>query len=97
MGGAIAYHLAVVLDDAAENITHVVRGADLFAFTPVQVILQSVLNLPTPVYIHHRLLRDQNGVRLAKRCDSESIAAYRLAGLTADALIARLDFEKITC
>lgn len=80
--GAAAYHLAVVVDDAAENVTHVTRGEDLFAATAVHVLLQRLLDLPTPVYRHHRLIRDQSGKRLAKRADSVSIAHLRDTGMT---------------
>jgi glutamyl-Q tRNA(Asp) synthetase len=80
--GVVAYFLASALDDADQGISHVVRGQDLFAFTPIQVILQALLGLPTPVYHHHRLIRDEAGKRLAKRDDARSIAAYRDDGLS---------------
>lgn len=75
-----SYHLSVVLDDAAQGITHVVRGEDLFEATKIHVILQSLLDLPTPVYHHHRLIRDEAGKRLAKRDDARAIALYRAGG-----------------
>lgn len=75
-----AYHLAVVLDDAAQGITHVIRGADLFEATQIHVLLQNLLNLPTPTYHHHPLIRDDTGKRLAKRDDARAIATYRAAG-----------------
>lgn len=75
-----SYHLSVVVDDAAQAITHVVRGEDLFAATPVQVLLQRLLGLPRPEYHHHRLIRDTSGKRLAKRDDARSISHYREAG-----------------
>lgn len=75
-----SYHLAVVLDDAAQGITDVVRGADLFEATRIHVILQRLLGLPTPRYHHHRLIRDQNGKRLAKRDDARAIRKYREEG-----------------
>lgn len=77
-----SYHLAVTLDDAAQGITHVVRGRDLFEATPIHVLLQSLLGLPRPVYHHHRLIRDDHGKRLAKRDDARAIATYRDAGLS---------------
>ncbi len=77
-----AYHLAVVVDDAAQGVTHVVRGADLIEVTPVHRLLQALLNLPVPVWHHHALVRDENGKRLAKRDDARSIRAYREAGRT---------------
>ncbi|MEM7056866.1 MAG: tRNA glutamyl-Q(34) synthetase GluQRS [Pseudomonadota bacterium] len=80
--GALAYHLAVVIDDAFQNITHITRGADLVPATPIHRLLQALLDLPTPVYRHHRLIRDSAGKRLAKRDDARSIAAYRDQGLS---------------
>lgn len=77
-----SYHLAVVLDDAAQNITHVIRGADLFDATQIHVLLQHLLDLPTPIYHHHRLVRDENGKRLAKRDDARAISHYRSEGLS---------------
>lgn len=80
MGGS--YHLSVVVDDADQHITDVVRGEDLFEATPVHVLLQHLLGLPTPRYHHHRLIRDENGKRLAKRDDARAIAKYRGEGVT---------------
>ena len=77
-----SYHLSVVLDDAAQGITHVIRGADLFEATKIHVVLQRLLGLPTPVYHHHRLIRDDTGKRLAKRDDARAIAKYRAEGAT---------------
>jgi glutamyl-Q tRNA(Asp) synthetase len=77
-----SYHLAVVIDDAAQGITHVVRGEDLFAATPIHVLLQRLLGLPTPTYHHHRLIRDDQGKRLAKRDDARALAKYRAEGAT---------------
>lgn len=77
-----SYHLSVVLDDAAQGITHVLRGEDLFQATPIHVLLQSLLGLPIPVYHHHRLIRDAQGKRLAKRDDARAIRTYREEGLT---------------
>ncbi|WP_291733154.1 tRNA glutamyl-Q(34) synthetase GluQRS [Leisingera sp. F5] len=77
-----SYHLSVVVDDADQGITHAVRGADLFEATQIHVLLQSLLDLPTPVYHHHRLIRDENGKRLAKRDDARAIAKYRTEGAT---------------
>ena len=77
-----SYHLSVVLDDAAQGVTHVVRGQDLFEATKIHVILQNLLGLPTPTYHHHKLIRDDTGKRLAKRDDARSIAKYREEGFT---------------
>lgn len=77
-----SYHLAVVLDDAEQGMTHVVRGQDLFEATKIHAILQRLLGLPTPIYHHHRLIRDEQGKRLAKRDDARAIQTYRGAGAT---------------
>ena len=78
-----AYHLAVVIDDDAQNITDVVRGADLSAATQIHVVLQQLLNIQTPRYHHHALIRDETGKRLAKRSDSEALSTLRKAGYSA--------------
>jgi glutamyl-Q tRNA(Asp) synthetase len=78
----VAYFLASAFDDADQGVTHVIRGEDLFDFTPVQVILQHLFGLPTPIYHHHRLIRDENGKRLAKRDDARAIQKYRADGAT---------------
>lgn len=78
----VAYFLASAFDDADQQITHVIRGEDLFDFTPVQVILQRLFGLPTPTYHHHRLIRDDQGKRLAKRDDARAISKYRAEGAT---------------
>jgi glutamyl-Q tRNA(Asp) synthetase len=75
-----SYHLAVVLDDADQGVTHVIRGADLAPATQIHVLLQHLLGLPTPAYHHHRLIRDATGKRLAKRDDARAIATWRTAG-----------------
>lgn len=77
----VSYVLAAVIDDAQQGITHVVRGKDLFQTTFLQILLQSLLGLPTPIYHHHSLIRDENGKRLAKRDDARAIAKYRADGL----------------
>ena len=79
-----SYHLSVVIDDAAQQITHVTRGADLFDATRIHVVLQALLDLPTPVYHHHRLIRDMDGKRLAKRDDARALSTYRARGLGPD-------------
>ncbi len=77
-----SYHLSVVLDDAAQGVTHVVRGEDLAGATAIHVLLQRLFGLPTPVYHHHRLIRDEGGKRLAKRDDARALARYRAEGAT---------------
>ncbi|MEM7441363.1 MAG: tRNA glutamyl-Q(34) synthetase GluQRS [Pseudomonadota bacterium] len=76
-----SYHLAVVVDDAAQQISHVTRGADMATATPIHVLLQQLLELPAPIYRHHRLIRDENGKRLAKRHDALAIRSLRDQGL----------------
>lgn len=78
----VAYFLASAFDDADQGVTHVIRGEDLFDFTPVQVILQHLFGLPTPIYHHHRLIRDDQGKRLAKRDDARALSKYRAEGAT---------------
>ena len=85
-----AYHLAVVIDDDAQNITDVVRGADLSAATQIHVVLQQLLNIQTPRYHHHALIRDETGKRLAKRSDSEALSTLRKAGYSAQNITERL-------
>jgi len=78
----VAYHLAVVVDDALQGITHVIRGQDLFEATHVQRLLQALLALPTPVYRHHRLLTGPDGRRFAKRDRAETLRELRARGVT---------------
>ena len=85
-----AYHLAVVIDDDAQNITDVVRGADLTAATQIHVVFQHLLNIQTPRYHHHALIRDETGKRLAKRSDSEALTTLRNAGHSAQDITERL-------
>lgn len=79
-GMGSSYHLAVVVDDAAQGITLVTRGKDLFDSTFIHVLLQRLLDLPTPAYHHHRLIRDDAGKRLAKRDDSRALRQFREDG-----------------
>lgn len=79
---AAAYHLSIVVDDADQGITDVLRGEDLFDATRIHVVLQRLLALPTPTYHHHRLIRDDQGRRLAKRDEARAIATYRAEGKT---------------
>lgn len=78
-----SYHIAVVHDDALQEINHVVRGADLLELTPVHVLLQTLLGLPVPTYKHHRLLVDETGKRFAKRDKAATLKAMREAGMMA--------------
>lgn len=77
-----SYHLSVVVDDAYQNITHVVRGVDLIESTPVQRLLQVILGLPEPMYHHHKLIKDNNDIKLAKRLLSKPLRSYINEGLT---------------
>lgn len=77
---AASYHLCVVVDDARQGITEVVRGTDLAEATPMHRLLQALLELPTPTYHHHRLIRDETGKRLAKRDDARALSLYRAEG-----------------
>ncbi|WP_438959676.1 tRNA glutamyl-Q(34) synthetase GluQRS [Nereida sp.] len=79
-----SYHLSVVVDDAAQSVTDVVRGEDLDSATAIHVVLQRLLNLPTPQYHHHRLIRDDAGKRLAKRDDARALSTYRAQGLSSE-------------
>jgi glutamyl-tRNA synthetase len=86
--GLPSYQLACVVDDAAMGITEVVRGADLLKSTARQILLQRALGLPAPQYFHCELVRDEAGVRLAKRHDALSLRALRERGLPAADVLA---------
>jgi glutamyl-Q tRNA(Asp) synthetase len=79
-----SYHLAVTLDDALQGVTHVVRGRDLYHATSVHRLLQRLLDLPEPVYHHHRLISGPDGRKLSKSNKDTGIAAFREAGRTPD-------------
>ena len=81
--GYPAYHLACVIDDSEQKITHVVRGLDLFEATKIHTVLNSYLGFQKPFYYHHKLICDEHGRRLAKRHDSKSICKYRQEGFRA--------------
>jgi glutamyl-Q tRNA(Asp) synthetase len=85
-----SYHLAATVDDAADGVSHVVRGRDLFAYTAIHRLLQALLGLATPVYWHHPLLLDDSGEKLAKSKSSPALSARRLAGEDGHALIDNL-------
>lgn len=78
----VSYNLAVVVDDAAQGVTLVTRGADLFHATHVQRLLQALLGLPVPEYEHHSLLVDEAGKRFAKRDRAKTLRALRESGTT---------------
>ncbi len=77
-----SYHLAVVVDDAAQGVTDVVRGQDLFHSTSIHRLLQHHLGLPAPRYHHHRLIRGGGGEKLSKSLASRSLASLREEGMT---------------
>ncbi len=84
----VSYHLAVTVDDAAQGVTEVVRGADLFDATHVHRLLQALLDLPTPRYHHHPLLAGADGKRLAKRSGAPSLTAMRAVGYAPGPIVA---------
>ena len=88
----VAYHLAVVVDDALQGVTEVIRGEDLFEAAHVQRLLQALLGLPTPAYRHHSLITGPDGRRFAKRDGAQTLRALREAGMTAQALRRELGF-----
>lgn len=88
-----SYHLSVVVDDAIQNVTHVVRGQDLEAATSIHTLLQSLLHKPHPLYWHHDLILDESGQKLAKSRQSLSLRDEITRGLTRDALLQ--DFRRI--
>lgn len=90
-----AYHLAVVVDDAFQQVTLVTRGNDLFTATHVQRVLQTLLGLPAPRYAHHRLLCDQTGKKLSKRDDARTLRSLRAAGITPNQIRQQLGFETL--
>lgn len=85
-----SYHLAATVDDAAEGISHIVRGRDLFTYTAIHRLLQILLGSPEPVYWHHPLLLDDKSEKLAKSRSSPALSVRRLAGDSGPALIDNL-------
>lgn len=77
-----SYHLASVIDDAAQGVTHVIRGEDLRDSAGLHRLLQALLGLPRPVYAHHRLVTNEQGQRLAKRDQALALRAWRQKGKT---------------
>ncbi len=88
--GIPAYHLAVVLDDIAMGVTHVVRGDDLLDATPAQVRLIEIFNGSTPTYAHVPIMLDHNGKRMAKRFGAKPLGAYRDEGVSPEEIVGRL-------
>jgi len=77
-----SYHLSVVIDDAEQGVTHVVRGQDLFAATAVHRVLQALFAWPAPIYHHHRLILDADGQKLSKSTRATALRALRENGAT---------------
>jgi glutamyl-Q tRNA(Asp) synthetase len=90
-----SYHLSCVVDDSASGVTTVVRGADLRPSTPIQRLLQMLLGLPEPIYLHHPLVAHADGRRLAKRDLAPTLAAMRESGVDGAALAAELAAGKL--
>jgi glutamyl-Q tRNA(Asp) synthetase len=90
-----AYHLACVVDDAASGVTLVVRGADLRPSTPIQRLLQGLLGLPEPIYLHHPLVAHADGRRLAKRDEAPTLQAIRDSGMDGRALATALLLDQL--
>ena len=86
----VSYHLCVVCDDAAQRISHVTRGQDLFDATHTHVLLQRLLGLPTPTYAHHPLVLDAAGRRLAKRDGAATLRGMREAGVSPATVLSQL-------
>jgi len=85
-----SYHLSCVIDDAESRVTMVIRGADLRSSTPIQRLLQQLLGLPEPTYLHHPLVIHEDGRRLAKRDLAPTLAAMREVGVDGRDLVTRL-------
>jgi glutamyl-Q tRNA(Asp) synthetase len=85
-----SYHLCVVVDDALQGITHVVRGLDLYAATGLHRLLQHLLGLPEPIYHHHRLILDADGRKLSKSDASTGLRELRAAGATPADILQRI-------
>jgi len=88
-----SYHLAVVVDDAWQGVSHVTRGRDLYAATHLHRLLQVLLDLPEPLYRHHRLVTDADGRKLAKSARDAGLRALREAGVTPAEVRRRLGFS----
>jgi glutamyl-Q tRNA(Asp) synthetase len=88
-----SYHLAVVVDDAAQGVTDVVRGRDLFHATSVHRLLQTLLGLPAPRYRHHRLMLDRTGRKLSKSTAATGLRELRAAGASAAGIRRRVGLD----
>lgn len=89
-----SYHIAVVVDDALQGVTHVVRGEDLLMATGLHRLLQTLLDLPAPCYHHHALLRDAAGRKLSKSLRAKSLRSLRSEGITPETVAAQFDLAQ---
>jgi glutamyl-Q tRNA(Asp) synthetase len=87
-----SYHLAVVVDDARQGISHVIRGVDLLKATAIHRLLQELLDLPQPIYRHHDLIGDETGRKLSKSAGARSLAMLREQGVTPQQIRKELGF-----
>jgi len=92
---ATSYHLSVVVDDALQGVTHVSRGMDMYAATAIHMALQTLLELPTPDYIHHQLIADDTGRKLAKSYGDLSLKTMRAGSFQPESLLALPLFCKL--
>ena len=88
-----SYHLAVCCDDALQGVTHIVRGVDLFESTHLHRVIQALSGFPVPQYVHHQLIRDEKGKRLAKRDESVTLKSLREAGKSPEEVRRGLGFD----
>lgn len=91
-----SYHLSVVVDDALQGVTHVVRGRDLFHATAVHRLLQELLGLPVPHYHHHELILGEDGRKLSKSAGDTSLQALREAGATPSDIVRMVGLEHLS-
>lgn len=89
-----SYHLSVVVDDAAQNITHIVRGKDLEAATPLHLLLQKILQFHNPHYFHHRLILDEKGEKLSKSENAQALSVLRDNGKTLNNIKSLIQFSQ---
>src|SRR5690606_18204894 len=91
-----SYHLAVVLDDAEQRVTQVVRGRDLYHATAIQRLLQELLGLPQPAYFHHRLVWGEDGRKLSKSASDTGLRELREKGRSPDDIRRMVGFEPLS-
>jgi glutamyl-Q tRNA(Asp) synthetase len=89
-----SYHLSVVVDDARQGITHIVRGQDLYASTDIHRLLQELLDLPEPIYFHHRLIADASGQKLSKSAGAPGLKSLRAQGLSPNDIKRMIGLER---